>query len=145
MALQSTWETRELPVLEAIVRLYDETGRVSRFKDVVEASGLIEEEVEKALRALDHETPPLTTKTQKAFGGAVISVGAPTGAARRAVGAWPTPENLADRIVAALQDAADQAQDPDEKTRLKKGAEAVGGVGKSVLTGVLTHVITQGM
>ena len=55
------------------------------------------------------------------------------------MGAWPTPENLADRIIAALEAEAEREQDPQRKTRLQHAAD----VGKGVLTGVLTTVITQ--
>ena len=34
--------------------------------------------------------------------------------------------------------------DEEKKSRLKRAAEAVSSVGKDVLTGVLTHIITQG-
>ncbi len=142
--MESTWENRDLPVLDHIVHIYDETGESPEPSDIAKACALDDEDVQRALRALELNDPPFVTELLVTFGG-IVGIGAPTGHARRAVGAWPTPESLADRIVAALNDAAEAESDPDAKTRLKRAAEAVGGVGKSVLTGVLTHVITQGM
>ena len=47
--------------------------------------------------------------------GDIIFVGAPTGHARRAIGAWPTPESIADRLVNALDEAAEREPDPEQK------------------------------
>src|SRR4051812_43839530 len=60
--MESTWETRELPVLEAIVRLYDETGTLMSPHMIGATAGLSEDEVQKALRALRHNDPPFVTK-----------------------------------------------------------------------------------
>jgi hypothetical protein len=142
--MESTWETRDLPVLESIVYGYDETGVSPTPTEIAETCGLNSDEVQRALRALQHTEPSFVTKMAETSAGIVL-VGAPTGHARRVVGSWPTPDALADRIIAALAEAAEAESDPDTKGRLKRAADAVGGVGKSVLTGVLTHVITQGM
>ncbi|WP_020387712.1 hypothetical protein [Kribbella catacumbae] len=77
--------------------------------------------------------------------GHIMIVGAPTGHARRVVGAWPTPESLADRIIAALNDAADNEPDEAKKGKLRRAAEAVAGVGRDILTDVTAQVITKGM
>jgi hypothetical protein len=143
MAVKSTWEARELPVLEAIVRGCDDATSVTT-RQLEAATGLTHDEVQRAVRALLGESPPLF-ETGPMRGGTYDRLARVTGHARRTVGAWPTPENLADRIVAALNDAAESADDPAEKSRLKKAADAVGGVGKGVVTGVLTHVLTQGI
>jgi hypothetical protein len=144
--MESTWETRDRPVLESIVRTYDETGVSPDPSAIAEACGLTRDEVQQALRALQYDEPPLVTKMHVAGGGAgVVAIGAPTGHARRMVGAWPTPDNLADRIVAALNEAAENETDELKKGKLRRGAEAVAGVGKDVLTDVLAQVITKGM
>jgi hypothetical protein len=78
------------------------------------------------------------------FGG-VVGIGAPTGHARRVVGAWPTPEGLADRIIATLNEAAYNEPDEAKKGKLRRGADAVAGVGKDMLTDVMAQVVTRGM
>ena len=109
------------------------------------ATGLSQDDVQRALRALMHEDPPFFTTGPVRASGHITMIGQVTGHARRTVGSWPTPEGLADRIVAALQDAADAADNPEEQTRLRKAADAIGGIGKGVVTGVLTHVLTNGV
>ncbi|WP_433022360.1 hypothetical protein [Kribbella sp. CA-294648] len=110
------------PVLEAIVRLYDETGSAMRAAAVGAAAGLSDDDdLQRALRALEHNDPPFVTKMTGSFGGGIILIGAPTGHARRVVGAWPTPDALADRIIAALNDAADNEPDEEKKGKLRRG------------------------
>jgi hypothetical protein len=127
------------------VRLYDETGTAMRTPAIGVAAGLSEENLQRALRALEHNDPPLVTKMTGSFGGGIILVGAPTGYARRVVGAWSTPESLADRIVAALNEEADTEADEVKKGKLRRAAEAVAGVGRDILTDVTAQVITKGM
>jgi hypothetical protein len=144
--VESTWESRDLPVLAHIVEFYDEHGHSPDPAYIADACRFDDNKiVQRALRALEHEEPPFITGFDRSMPGKIIGIGAPTGHARRTVGAWPTPDALADRIIAALNEAVEAEVDPEAKSRLKRAAEAVGGVGKSVLTGVLTHVITQGM
>ena len=145
--MESTWESRDLPVLEAIVAICDETGSSASKQAVAERTGLDEGTVRLSFFALAAEQPPLF-RIGNPSSLAVRDINYatdPTGHARRIVGAWPTPESLAERIVAALNEAAEEEADDEIKGRLKRGAEALSGVGKGVLTGVLTHVITQGI
>lgn len=145
--MESTWESRDLPVLQAIVGICDETGAAADRAAVAERTGLNEGTVRAAFFALAAEQPAFFRHgdTSRLARRDIDYALDPTGHARRTVGSWPTPENLADRIVAALNEAAEQAPTPDDRTKLKKAAEAVSGVGKGVLTGVLTHVLTQGI
>jgi hypothetical protein len=143
--MESTWESRDLPVLETIVRLYDETGSSPDPSEISEALGLEGGEVQRALRALEHEQPSFVTRFDKVLTSRIVGIGAPTGHARRVVGAWPTPEGLADRIIAALNEAANNETDETKKGKLRRAAEAVAGVGRDILTDVTAQVITKGM
>lgn len=67
-----------------------------------------------------------------------------TGEARRRVGAWPTPDSLTNRIIAALEDAAANGASEEERTRAQKMLDGAKGVGKGVLTGVMVKVMTGG-
>ena len=75
-------------------------------------------------------------------------VGPPTGKALRVAGAWPSPENLLERLIAALESAADdEMRAPDERSKLKQAAawlasfgsqiaiSALGGAARNVLSG----------
>jgi hypothetical protein len=143
--MESTWESRDLPVLVHIVEFYDEYGYSPDPFDIAHACGFDDNKVaQRALRALEHEEPPFITGFDRVMTGNIIGIGAPTGHARRTVGAWPTPDALADRIIAALNEAADNEPDEAKKGELRRGAEAVAGVGKDVLTDVMGQVITRG-
>ena len=83
-------------------------------------TGLAAKTVQQALRALRHEQPPFVTDMTAVMGGEIVFVAAPTGHARRAVAAWPTAEGLADRIVVAMDAAADAETDEEKKSWLRR-------------------------
>jgi hypothetical protein len=58
------------------------------------------------------------------------------------VGLWPTPDTAADRLLAALGQAADRATDPEQKTRLRRTAELLRDAGRDITVGVATAVLT---
>ena len=132
-----TWETRDLPVLRAIVDLSD-VGHPGAITPaiIVERTGIGPTTVARALRALAHEDPQFFEWNDYDTGDITVVVN-PTGHARRAVGTWPPPDAWVDRLIAALTDAADRASDPEEKSKLRRAAEALGSVGKDVLAEVL--------
>jgi hypothetical protein len=57
--MQSTWETRELPILRVAVDYFDdpEAHRLD-IDDIVTATNLVENEVKSGLRALGTASPP---------------------------------------------------------------------------------------
>lgn len=144
--MADTWETRDLPVLKAVVELYEETGRGPRVTDVVSRVGFDEDTVERALRAL--YTEPYFEKPMGSAQKQFIFVGAPTSAALRVAGQWPTPEGQLDRLIAAFEAVADDEERPEqERSRFKQAAlwlggaasqvaiNALGGAGGNMLTG----------
>lgn len=142
--MDSTWETRDLPVLRAVVQIEDETGQPVEALQIGEATGLDDGAVQRALGALGREEPPFFDLIDDSSLAGTHYFGAAgcTGHARRTVGSWPTPDNLADRIVAGLQDAADHAPTEEERGRARKLLDGATGVGKGVLTGVLVKVLS---
>ncbi|MBP2704422.1 hypothetical protein JOL79_11415 [Microbispora sp. RL4-1S] len=140
-----TWESRDLPVLKAIVELADEgEDRIDR-SFIEERTGMGHDEVQRALRALAHEEPPFFGYTDTPGYGRkeILMVFDVTGHARRTVGTWPTPESLADRIVAGLSAAADAESDEERRGWLKRTAAWFGGAGRDVLVDVASGVITK--
>lgn len=141
--MEDTWFSRDLPVLTAIVELMDDPSARPKGSQVAEASGYTKDEVARALNALDGEYATV----RKAMSGGdpgpwiVLEV---TPAARRAVGQWPTPENVADRLLAALEQAADQTVDEEQRSRLRRAADSLKGLGRDVLPEVIANVITKG-
>jgi hypothetical protein len=142
--MDSTWEARDLPVLDAAARIIDRDGPVpgAYIRDIATDAGLEIDEVVRATHAL--EDAGLIEMAQRSLGGGGGNwrVCGLSGGARQIVGQWPTPENLADRIVAALQDAADNAPSEEERSRAKRLLDGASGVGKGVLTGVLVKVLS---
>ena len=66
-----------------------------------------------------------------------------TAAARRAVGQWPTAENLANELAVAFGEAADDEQDPERKNRLRQLASFLGETGKDIAAEVIAKVILR--
>lgn len=148
LAMNSTWESRDLPVLAAVVAICDEDDwGEAQPAQIAERTGLPIEDVIKALWKLAGENPPFFSFSEDStFGGRDIgSISMPTGHAQRTVGAWPTPESVVEQMILALREAAENADSAEERSRLQRAADAVGGVGRGVITGVMTHVLTQGL
>jgi hypothetical protein len=107
MTIPSTWETRELPVLSFLVEHFDDSEAYRRnAEQIAEAAELSVDEVQRALRSLYEASPPYIDGITVAGPSYPIFVTSVSERARRAVGQWPTPETLAERIVAALHEAA---------------------------------------
>ena len=53
--MEETWTSRDLPVLRAIVEVFERTGRVMHPNEIVQQSGLTGDQVERALNALEGE------------------------------------------------------------------------------------------
>lgn len=138
--MEDTWFSRDLPVLDAAVRLKEESpGRLPMSEDIAGATGLPVSAVRLALGALSGEYVDTESGVAEDF--MVMGV---TPAARRAVGQWPTPENVADRLVATLEQAADEATDEERQGRLRRAADSLKGLGRDVLPEVIANVITKG-
>lgn len=141
--MTDTWTTRDLPVLQAIVELSDGGLDVVENHHLADHTGLDGETVTRALFALANEQPPFFSYIDGSSlaGKDIFGVRDPTGHARRTVGTWPTPQSLAEAIVAGLKQAADTEPDPERKTVLRRTADFFAGVGSGVLTGVTTAAI----
>jgi hypothetical protein len=140
--MESTWETRDLPVLDAVVRYFDEHDgpEIPDVGTFAKLTGMEPDQVARAVRALS----PRFLRIQMTMGGimhaAIMGV---TDDARLAVGQWPTPESVADRIVAALLEAADREPDERKRTKLRAAAETLGSFGRDLLINVAANVATK--
>jgi hypothetical protein len=141
--MEPTWQSRDLPVLDAIVQHFEKGGPdFPTVKHFAEATGLEVGEVYRAVMALS----PTYLELSLSMGGeADTAIQGVTDAARRAVGQWPSPEEWADRIVRGLLDAADREPDQERRSRLRAVAEGLGDFGRDVLVGVISTGITKGM
>jgi hypothetical protein len=140
--VESTWENRELVVLDLAVRYFDDPDAYRLdIPEVVEQTGLAEDHVKRALRALDSASPPLVEGHSVDQASYPIFLTGVTERARRLVGAWPSPDNFTDRLIAALQSAAETEQDKEKRTTLKRMASLVGGMGRDIFVEVASQVI----
>lgn len=131
-----TWSARDLPVLKAVVELYEETGRGPRVTAVQERTGFDRGTVQRALRAL--YTEPYFSKSSGSWSVGMIVVGTPTGDALRAVGQWPSPEAQLDRLIAAIESAADdESREDDERGRFRQLAASLRGAAYQIAIGAL--------
>jgi len=139
-----TWERRDLPVLDAIVRYFDEHDgpEIPDVETFVKLTGMDPTQVARAVRALS----PRFIKTGASLGGLMdVAVMGVTDEARQAVGQWPSPEVWVERLVQALREAAEREPDPERKGHLRALAEGLGGFARDVAVGVLSGGITQTM
>lgn len=139
--MEDTWVSRDLPVLEAVVRLLDEGNFAVRVTDIASATSL---DTRTVARALDALHGPYVSEYQKHMSGGVPDswyVTEVTADARRAVGQWPTAESLAASLAAAFSEAADEERDPERKSRLRQIAGFLADTGKDIAAEVLAKVI----
>jgi hypothetical protein len=141
--MESTWEPRDLPVLEAVARYIDERAGSHSPKvfDIAETTGRPMTDVLRALLALH----PTYLEVRPVGHPEHWTVARVTDEARRAVGQWPSPEVWVDRLVEALREAAEREPDPERRGRLRAMAEGLGGFARDVAVGVLSGGITQSM
>ncbi|WP_146227998.1 hypothetical protein [Micromonospora sp. S4605] len=140
-----TWEERDLLVLRAAVEYCEDNNDYAEVHHLRGRLDLSERDIRKALNALCAETPKLFQNYWHAPGTGVIRVERPTGEARRRLGLWPTPETLADRLVQAMTQAAEQEPDEEKRGRLKTAASWFGNAGRDVLVDVTAAVINRQM
>jgi hypothetical protein len=131
-------------VLDAIVRYYDESddpyAQILDVKMVAKITGMDPSLVGRAVRALS----PRFIRVEETMGGIMdASIVDVTDDARLAVGQWPSPESVADRIVAELVEAADREPDERKRTKLRAAAETLGSLGRDLLINVAANVATK--
>ncbi|MGO9159391.1 MAG: hypothetical protein ACLP7J_01565 [Streptosporangiaceae bacterium] len=122
--MQDTWATRDLPVLEATVRLLEDSYMVT-VSDIAGVTDLEAADVARSLEALD----PVYVDFRKTTTGGDPTfwyVLKATPEARRAVGQWPTPDRLIGALAAELSAAASQEADPERKGLLAYAARLIG-------------------
>jgi hypothetical protein len=132
-------------VLSVLVEQLDDPDVTAvNIDHLIAATGLSEDDVVRALRALDSEQPSLIDGVRTAQTTYPIKITKVTAEARRRVGAWPTPESLVAQLAAAFDDAANREPDEDKKSKLRLIATALSGAARDVAVGVATSVVLRG-
>ena len=142
--VDDTWFSRDLLVLKAAVSAFDDLApeQIPQGMEIVEATGLDVRDVTKALIALDGEYLDVR---KTAGGGSEWDIYGVFANARRAAGAWPDPHRLAEQVIDAIDAVADDASEPESKSRLRRAAASVGGMTRDVAVKVAAEALTRGM
>jgi hypothetical protein len=145
VAVESTWERVELPILEQMYEAENsEPPLYLSFVANGQASSTAEE-----IRAAERLIAAgyLEGKPVRAMGGVMFDLRAKrlTEKGLRAVGAWPSPSDGREAFLAALQQAIDSTDDPEERTRLEKLRSAAGEVTKASFVAVLSAAARAGL
>lgn len=138
--LEDVWAARDFPVLVEVARRFDAGALSVRREDVADATGLDVDTVQLAGLALSRRG---LVETKGAMQAPVLRFTNVAGAAYLLTGLHPDGDDVVSQLVSALQQAAAQQSDEDERGRLRRAADAIGGVSRDVITGVLTAVITK--
>ena len=135
-SLASTWATRELPILQSVLRHKDAGKQMVDLHTVSEETGLEWAQVLTGVQALEAASPPylvaeyIDTAQVGPVRGWVTTVHE---RARRELGTWPSPESIVDRLVEALSQAADAEEDPVKKGKARAAVDATGGFLRDVM------------
>lgn len=139
--LEDVWRDRDYPVLREIARRLDESNQLVSSEFLVSATGLDEEQVSRAVRALSRRQ---LVRVQW-FGGGNFFVNDVAGGVYTLTGLHPSGDDAVSRLVDGLRQAADQEPDEDERSRLRRAADGLLSVSRDVLSGVLVNMATKGM
>lgn len=135
MAVESTWETVELPILEQIYE------REQRGQAAEQASELEWHDWHELVRTLVRlEAAGYISASITEINNDLPFIIDPRISPRglRSIGAWPSKVDGQQVLLDALQRAIDSTEDPDEKTRLQKVRAAVGDVAKASMAAVVS-------
>jgi hypothetical protein len=113
-----------MPVLNSVVELLGHSYMVT-VSDIAARTGLELAEVARSLDAMDPTFVDFR-KTETGGDPTFWYVNRVTPEARRAVGQWPTPEGLVDRLVQAFNNAADHEEDAERHYQLRQAAGLLG-------------------
>lgn len=137
--MEDTWWSRDLPVLDTAVQLFQQQDFVY-VEDLARETGFEVKDVGRALRDM-----------QGVFVGQIMGIGdmerwcitEVTPEARRAVGQWPTPENVVARLAEAFSAAAEHEPDPERRGKLRALGSFLADTGKDFAAEVVAKVIAH--
>jgi hypothetical protein len=137
--VEDTWTNRDLPVLEAAVRLLDADGSWVAVRDIANATGIDPADVARSLTAL---YPRYVGEMDQFSGGPEPwTISTVTAEARETVGQWPTPESLVEQLAKAFNAAADREPDEQKRSRMREIAVMLTGTMKDLAIAVVGGVL----
>ena len=142
--MEDTWFSRDLPVLDAIVREIDNTlfsGTYPQLSDIAGITGLEILHVGSAALALDNAGLIELHQTMTGGNPGPWSVMGVAGNARQLVGAWPTPESLARDLYQQIENLSASEANPTKSSWFKNFLGGTSAIGKDVVVEVLATAI----
>jgi hypothetical protein len=145
-AVTYTWATREVPILQAVLRRVDGGEMNPTLEDIRSEVGLDVGQMQVALDALEHADPPyleLMTaggSTPDYISGSVLRVLERT---RRELGAWPSAEGLLAKLTEALAEEVDAEKEPERKVRLRAALDVLTGTANKVVVDVFSGYVER--
>lgn len=135
-SVPETWFSRDLPVLSAIVARV-EAGSIATSMDIAADTGLDDNALERSARALEQAgyLPQVWWD-----GGGGWDIPDVSERARREVGAWPTAEVLATRLLDALERIATTSGSTDQRTAAGRLLDVAKTDGRGVLVAALGNI-----
>jgi len=132
-------------VLMKVAELYEGTGEpIEPLEQVLKVFPDDQHDaVRQSLRQLgDHGYIDTVTATGMGQPAQIARIDRVTEKGLRATGAWPDDaELLADRVLAALVERAENEPDPEKQSKVEAALKAVGGISRDVLVDVLGAAI----
>ncbi|GAA2146471.1 hypothetical protein GCM10009844_22570 [Nocardioides koreensis] len=141
--LPDRWRSRDLLVLLEAARQAD-AGEDPDTAAMAGAAGIDRDAVDKVLVALENAGYVQTRRGAARAGGPgtlweieILERG------RRATGLWPNGDTAVEQLLDALRQAEELADDPDDKSALRKAGGQLASVSRSVLAEVIAAVVTR--
>jgi hypothetical protein len=106
---------------------------------------MTEDNIQRAIRDLWQADPRLINGSKAAqlpYPGWVAEV---TERGLRMIGAWPDPQQLAERLLAGRERAIEAEPDEGRRERVQRAFDTLCGAGEEVFVHVATNVITRAM
>jgi hypothetical protein len=136
--LADKWASRDFPILVEVTRRIDDGDHFVSEVEIAESIDMPGDDVRRGIQALERRGLITTTATMTH-----ISVDDVAGQAYLMTGLHPDADDEAERLASLLRQAADQTNDPEQKSRLRKAASAVGDLVGEVGAGVMTAYATS--
>ena len=140
--LDDVWTSRDYPVLREVTQRIDQGAGLVNTSDIAATLSMTEEASGLALAALERRG--LVSELVEAIGvGYPLGVCEVSGAAYLLTGLHPDGDEALSSLMSALRQAADSSADEDERGRLRRAADALGGISRDIGAGVLTAWLTH--
>jgi DNA-binding PadR family transcriptional regulator len=140
--VENRWESDQ-QVLAAVVELYEKDGNSVRRNEVHAAlEDLDDDAIDQALRRLSSTGFIVGRGTGQA---AVVAVVGVTEKGLRASGFWPSQDEAIDRMLQALEEAAEREPDPERQSKLRSVVTSFRSAGREVMIDVASAMLQAGV